>query len=76
MQEGVDNIKIGHSFNGLITDEQKFSLQPDFGRLLIWREHEHDTILQHYRRDHYAGGGLMTWEGIMQDTRTAHSLCV
>lgn len=57
--------------NVLFTDESRFSLQPDSGRLLIWREpgtrYHSSNIIE---RDHYAGGGLMVWAGIMQDTRT------
>ena len=57
--------------NVLFIHESRFSLQPDSGWLLIWREfgiqyHPINII----ERDHYDGEGLMVWAGIMQYTHT------
>ncbi|GFU67076.1 transposable element Tcb2 transposase [Trichonephila clavipes] len=47
----------------LSTDESKFTLESDSGRLLIWRSskyHQSNTIERHS----YRGGGIMVWAGI------------
>ena len=57
--------------NVLFTNESRFNLQLDSGRLLIWREPEtryHSSSI--IERDDSDGGGRIVWAGIMQDTRT------
>ncbi|GFT57000.1 transposable element Tcb2 transposase [Trichonephila clavipes] len=49
----------------LFTEESRFTLKSDSGRLLIWREqstryHESNTVEKHS----YRGGGKMVWAGI------------
>ncbi|GBN29792.1 hypothetical protein AVEN_136005-1 [Araneus ventricosus] len=49
----------------LFTDESRFTLESDSGRLLIWREqrtryHQYNTL----ERRSYRGGGIMVWAGI------------
>ena len=62
--------------NVLFTDESRFSLQPDSGWLLIWREpgtrYHPSNIIE---RDHYAGGGLMVWQGSCK-ILTHRSMCL
>ncbi|GBM59203.1 hypothetical protein AVEN_150726-1 [Araneus ventricosus] len=48
----------------LFTDESRFTLESDSGRLLIWREnrtryHQSNT----FERHSYKGGGVMVWVG-------------
>lgn len=55
----------------LFSDESRFSLQPDSRRVLIWREpgtRYHPSNI--FERDHYGGGGLLVWGGIMLNGRT------
>ena len=74
VRNGPDNIRIRHNFTGLMFSspyESRFSLPPDSGRLFIFRK----SVTRYHpckiiERDHYAGGGLIVWAGIMQDTRT------
>lgn len=55
----------------LFSDESRFSLDSDSRRVLIWREpgsrYQPSNIVE---KDHYGGGGLMVWAGIMADGRT------
>jgi transposase len=55
----------------LFSDESRFTLQPDSGRVLIWREqgtrYHRANILE---MDHYHGGGILVWGGIMLSSRT------
>ncbi|GFT12822.1 transposable element Tcb2 transposase [Trichonephila clavipes] len=49
----------------LFTDESKFTMESDSGRLLIWREqrtryHQSNTVERHS----YRGGGILVWAGI------------
>ncbi|GBN56057.1 hypothetical protein AVEN_24036-1 [Araneus ventricosus] len=49
----------------LFTDESRFTLESDSGRLLIWREqrtryNQSNTLERHS----YRGGGIMVWAGI------------
>ncbi|GFU85363.1 transposable element Tcb2 transposase [Trichonephila clavipes] len=49
----------------LFTDESRFSMESDSGRLLIWREqrtryHQSNTVERHS----YRGGGILVWAGI------------
>ncbi|GFW70613.1 DDB1- and CUL4-associated factor 13 [Trichonephila clavipes] len=49
----------------LFTDESKFTMESDSGRLLIWREqrtryHQSNTVERHS----YRGGGILVWTGI------------
>ncbi|GBL83808.1 hypothetical protein AVEN_132688-1 [Araneus ventricosus] len=53
------------------TDESRFSLNTDSRRTFIWREPEIRYLPSKVREiDHYGGGGLMAWAGIMLDGRT------
>ena len=55
----------------LFTDESRFSLDTDSRRTLIWREPMTRYHPSHIREmDHYGGGGVMVWAGIMLDSRT------
>ncbi|GFS78715.1 transposable element Tcb2 transposase [Trichonephila clavipes] len=49
----------------LFTDESRFTMESDSGRLLIWREqrtryHQSNTVERHS----YRGGGILVWAGI------------
>ncbi|GFU19582.1 transposable element Tcb2 transposase [Trichonephila clavipes] len=49
----------------LFTDESRFTMESDSGRLLIWREqrtrcHQSITVERHI----YRGGGILVWAGI------------
>ncbi|GFU44527.1 transposable element Tcb2 transposase [Trichonephila clavipes] len=49
----------------LFTDESRFTMDSDSGRLLIWREqrsryHQSNTVERHS----YRGGGILVWAGI------------
>ncbi|GFW76516.1 transposable element Tcb2 transposase [Trichonephila clavipes] len=49
----------------LFTDESRFTMESDSGRLLIWREqrtryHQSNTVERH----RYRGGGILVWAGI------------
>ncbi|GFW42697.1 transposable element Tcb2 transposase [Trichonephila clavipes] len=49
----------------LFTDESRFTMESDSGRLLIWREqrtryHQSNTVERHS----YRGGGTLVWAGI------------
>ncbi|GFW23433.1 transposable element Tcb2 transposase [Trichonephila clavipes] len=49
----------------LFTDESRFTMECDSGRLLIWREqrtryHQSNTVERHS----YRGGGILVWAGI------------
>ncbi|GFU02209.1 transposable element Tcb2 transposase [Trichonephila clavipes] len=49
----------------LFTDESRFTMESDSGRLLIWREqrtryHQSNTV----ERYSYRGGGILVWAGI------------
>ncbi|GFU89904.1 transposable element Tcb2 transposase [Trichonephila clavipes] len=49
----------------LFTDESRFTMESDSGRLLIWREqrtryHQSNTVERH----NYRGGGILVWAGI------------
>ncbi|GBL91151.1 hypothetical protein AVEN_108723-1 [Araneus ventricosus] len=55
----------------LFTDESRFTLESDSGRLLIWREqrtryHQSNTLERHS----YRGDGIMVWAGISLDGHT------
>ncbi|GBN55318.1 hypothetical protein AVEN_57593-1 [Araneus ventricosus] len=55
----------------LFTDESRFSLNTDSRRTFIWREPGTRYLPSNVREiDHYGGGGLMVWTGIMLDGRT------
>ncbi|GBL86293.1 Transposable element Tcb2 transposase [Araneus ventricosus] len=55
----------------LSTDESRFSLNTDSQRTFIWREPGTRYLPSNAREiDHYGGGGLMVWAGIMLDGRT------
>ncbi|GBM52115.1 Transposable element Tcb2 transposase [Araneus ventricosus] len=55
----------------LFTDESRFSLNTDSRRTFIWREPGTRYLHSNVREiDHYGGGGLMVWAGIMLDGRT------
>ncbi|GBN32974.1 hypothetical protein AVEN_153850-1 [Araneus ventricosus] len=55
----------------LFTDESRFSLNTDSRRMFIWREPGTRYLPSNVREiDHYGGGGLMVWAGIMLDRRT------
>ncbi|GBN25544.1 hypothetical protein AVEN_166142-1 [Araneus ventricosus] len=55
----------------LFTDESRFSLNIDSRRKFIWRESGTCYLPSSVREiDHYGGGGLMVWTGIMLDGRT------
>ncbi|GBN58365.1 Transposable element Tc1 transposase [Araneus ventricosus] len=55
----------------LFTDESRFSLNTDSRRTFIWREPGTRYLPSNVREiDHYGGGGLMAWAGIMLDGRT------
>ncbi|GBM71182.1 Transposable element Tcb2 transposase [Araneus ventricosus] len=55
----------------LFTDESRFSLNTDSRRTFIWREPGTRYPPSNVREiDHYGGGGLMVWAGIMLDGRT------
>ncbi|GBN60330.1 Transposable element Tcb2 transposase [Araneus ventricosus] len=55
----------------LFTDESRFSLNTDSRRTFIWREPGTRYLPSNVREiDHYGGGGLMVWVGIMLDGRT------
>ncbi|GFX11598.1 transposable element Tcb2 transposase [Trichonephila clavipes] len=50
----------------LFTDETRFTMESDSGRLLIWREqrtryHQSNTVERHS----YRGGGILVWAGIL-----------
>ncbi|GBM60678.1 Transposable element Tcb2 transposase [Araneus ventricosus] len=52
-------------------DESRFSLNTDSRRMFIWREPGTRYLPSNVREiDHYGGGGLMVWAGIMLDGRT------
>lgn len=56
----------------LFSDESRFSLSTDSRRIFIWREcgtRYHPSNIR--EKDHYGGGGLMVWAGIMLGGRTA-----
>ncbi|GFV10981.1 transposable element Tc3 transposase [Trichonephila clavipes] len=65
---GKRNMFLGRSNNGasvLFTDESRFTMESDSGRLLIWREqrtryHQSNTVERHS----YRGGGILVWAGI------------
>ncbi|GBL87031.1 Transposable element Tcb2 transposase [Araneus ventricosus] len=53
------------------TDESRFSLNTDSRRTFIWREPGTRYLPSNVREiDHYDGGDLMVWAGIMLDGRT------
>ncbi|GBM59725.1 hypothetical protein AVEN_40648-1 [Araneus ventricosus] len=55
----------------LFTDESRFSLNTDSRRTFIWRKPGTSYLPSNVREiDHYGGGGLMVWAGIMLDGRT------
>ncbi|GBM74049.1 hypothetical protein AVEN_101999-1 [Araneus ventricosus] len=55
----------------LFTDKSRFSLNTDSRRTFIWREPGTRYLPSNVREiDHYGGGGLMVWAGIMLDGRT------
>ncbi|GBN46032.1 Transposable element Tc1 transposase [Araneus ventricosus] len=55
----------------LFTDESRFSLNTDSRRTFIWREPGTRYLPSNVCEiDHYGGGGLMVWAGIMLDGRT------
>ncbi|GBM63305.1 hypothetical protein AVEN_186125-1 [Araneus ventricosus] len=55
----------------LFTDESRFSLNTDSRRTFIWREPGTRYLPPNVREiDHYVGGSLMVWAGIMLDGRT------
>ncbi|GBM38350.1 hypothetical protein AVEN_170939-1 [Araneus ventricosus] len=55
----------------LFTDESRFSLNTDSRRTFIWREPGTCYLSSNVREiDHYGGGSLMVWAGIMLDGRT------
>ncbi|GBM94229.1 Transposable element Tcb2 transposase [Araneus ventricosus] len=59
----------------LFTDESRFSLNTDSRRTFIWREPGTRYLPSNVREiDHYGGGGLMVWAGIMLDGRTPSHL--
>ncbi|GBM53287.1 hypothetical protein AVEN_52312-1 [Araneus ventricosus] len=54
----------------LFTHESQFILNTDFRRTFIWREPGTRYLPSNVREiDHYGGGGLMVWAGIMLDGR-------
>ncbi|GFX54175.1 transposable element Tcb2 transposase [Trichonephila clavipes] len=62
--EYTQNIMLQHQGEDP-TDESRFTLESDSGRLLIWRErstryHQSNTLERHS----YQGGGIMVWAGI------------
>ncbi|GFT16727.1 transposable element Tcb2 transposase [Trichonephila clavipes] len=64
---GQENMFLGRSNNGLLccSDESRFTMESDSGRLLIWREqrtryHQSNTVERHS----YRGGGILVWAGI------------
>ncbi|GBN53458.1 hypothetical protein AVEN_38562-1 [Araneus ventricosus] len=55
----------------IVSDEPRFSLNTDSRRTFIWREPGTRYLPSNVREiDHYGGGGLMVWAGIMLDGRT------
>ncbi|GBN12829.1 Transposable element Tcb2 transposase [Araneus ventricosus] len=55
----------------LFTDESRFSLNTNSRRTFIWREPGTRYLPSNVREiDHYGGGGLMVWAGIMLEGRT------
>ncbi|GBM70274.1 hypothetical protein AVEN_63921-1 [Araneus ventricosus] len=55
----------------LFTDESWFSLNTDSCRTFIWREPGTRYLPSNVCEiDHYGGGGLMVWAGIMLDGQT------
>ncbi|GBM23009.1 Transposable element Tc1 transposase [Araneus ventricosus] len=55
----------------LFTDESRFNLNTDSRRTFIWREPATRYLPSNVREiNHYGGGGLMVWAGIMLDGRT------
>ncbi|GBN31567.1 hypothetical protein AVEN_33925-1 [Araneus ventricosus] len=55
----------------LFTAESRFSLNTDSRRTFIWRGPVTRYLPSNVREiDHYGGGGLMVWAGIMLDGRT------
>ncbi|GBM69512.1 hypothetical protein AVEN_205388-1 [Araneus ventricosus] len=55
----------------LFTDESRFSINTDSRRMFIWEEPGTLYLSSSVREiDHYGGGGLMVWAGIMLDGRT------
>ncbi|GFU67363.1 HTH_Tnp_Tc3_2 domain-containing protein [Trichonephila clavipes] len=59
----------------LFTDESRFTMESDSGRLLIWREqrtryHQSNTVERHS----YRGGGILVWAGISLGGKT-DSMC-
>ncbi|GBL99184.1 Transposable element Tc1 transposase [Araneus ventricosus] len=55
----------------LFTDESRFSLNTNSRRPFIWREPGTRYLPSNVREiDHYGGGGLMVWAGIMLDGQT------
>ncbi|GFY25265.1 transposable element Tcb2 transposase [Trichonephila clavipes] len=62
---------VGEWANGMFSDESRFSLSSDSGRVTIWRERgtrfEPRNITERY---HLPTRGVMVWAGIMMDGRT------
>ena len=55
----------------LFTDESRFSLTSDSGRIHIWRERgTRNNRANIIERDRFGGGGVLVWGGIMLGTRT------
>ncbi|GFU16151.1 transposable element Tcb2 transposase [Trichonephila clavipes] len=59
----------------LFTDESRFTMESDSGRLLIWREqrtryHQSNTVERHS----YRGGGILVWAGDL--ARWPHWTCM
>ncbi|GBN56782.1 hypothetical protein AVEN_245928-1 [Araneus ventricosus] len=55
----------------LFSDESRFSLNADSRRTFTWREPGTRYLSSNVREiDHYGGGDLMVWAGIMLDGRT------
>ncbi|GFU66354.1 transposable element Tc3 transposase [Trichonephila clavipes] len=82
-QRGPAYLGQGNTFpepdsNGLLysTNESRFTLESDSGRLLIWRErstsyHQSNTVERHI----YRGGGIMVWAGISHSVITLICMC-
>ena len=55
----------------LFTNEYRLSFNNDSHRMFIWRESGSHYLPYDVREiDHYGGGGLIIWAGIMLDDRT------
>ncbi|GFW01050.1 uncharacterized protein TNCV_1762881 [Trichonephila clavipes] len=73
---GQENMFLGRSNNEasvLFTDESRFTMESDSGRLLIWREqrtryHQSNTVERHS----YRGGGILVWAG----SRSSNLTCM